>query len=84
MVFHREARHQPKQSNKAWSVDFVRDELSNGRKFGALTVVGIFTREGLGIDIDYRMRGEDFVVVLNVLVHRTCGQLRNLRNSAHA
>jgi len=48
MVFHREAQCQPKQPDEAWSLDFIHDELGNGKKFRALTGVDIFTREGFG------------------------------------
>ena len=31
--------------NEVWSLDFVADQLADGRRFGALTVVDVFTRE---------------------------------------
>jgi putative transposase len=68
MVVHREARIQPKRPNEAWSLDFIHDELSNGQKFRALTVVDIFTREGLAIEVGHRLKGENVVEVLNKLV----------------
>ncbi len=67
MVVHREARCRPKCSNEAWSLDFIHDELSNGKKFRALTVVDVFSREGLAIEVGYRLRGEHVVDVLNRL-----------------
>jgi len=67
-LVHREARIQPKQPNEAWSLDFIHDELSNGQKFQAMTVVDIFTREGLAIEVGHRLRGENVVGVLNKLV----------------
>ena len=70
MVVHREARCQPKQPNEAWSLDFIHDELSNGKKFRDLTVVDIFTRERLAIEVGHRLRGENVVDVLNKLVRR--------------
>ena len=68
IVVHREARIQPKRPNEAWSLDFIHDELSNGQKFRALTVVDIFTREGLAIEVGHRLKGENVVEVLNKLV----------------
>lgn len=47
MAVHREARCVPKRPNEAWSLDFIHDQFSNGTKFRALTVVDIFSREGL-------------------------------------
>lgn len=57
MVVHREARCMPKQPNEAWSLDFVHDQLGNGTKFRALTVVDIFSREGLAIEVGQRLKG---------------------------
>ena len=68
MVVHREAQIQPKRPTEAWSLDFIHDELSNGQKFRALTVVDIFTREGLAIEVDHRLRGGNVFEVLNRLV----------------
>lgn len=68
MVVHREARCRPSRPNEAWSLDFIHDQLSNGQKFRALTVVDIFSREGLAIEVGSRLRGEHVVDVLNRLV----------------
>lgn len=70
MVVHPEARCQPKCPNEVWSLDFIHDELSNGKKFRALTVVDIFTREGLAIEVDHCLRGTHVVGVLNRLVRQ--------------
>jgi putative transposase len=68
MVVQREARCVPKRPDEAWSLDFVQDQLSNGQKFRALTVVDVFSREGLAIEVGQRLRGEHVVAVLNRLV----------------
>jgi putative transposase len=68
MVVHREARYRPERPNEAWSLDFVHDQLSDGKTFRALTVVDIFTREALAIEVGQRLRGENVVEVLNLLV----------------
>lgn len=70
MVIHREACCQPECPNEAWSLDFIHHELSNGKKFRALTAVEIFTREGLAIEFGHRLRGKDVVEVLNKIVRR--------------
>lgn len=69
MAVHREARHQPARPNQVWSMDFVHDQLSNGNKIRLLTVVDVFTREALAIEVGSRLRGEDVVRVLNRLVY---------------
>jgi putative transposase len=71
MVVHREAPCQSKQPNEAWSLDFIHDVLSNGKKSRTLTVVDIFTREGLAIGVGHLLRGENVVDVLNRLVRRS-------------
>jgi putative transposase len=68
MATHREARCQPKAPNEAWSLDFVHDQLSNGQKIRALTIIDVYTRECLAIEVGYRLRGENVVEVLNRLV----------------
>lgn len=57
MVVHREARCKPNRPNEPWSLDFVHDQLSNGQKFRMLTVVDIYSREALAIDVGSRLRG---------------------------
>jgi len=48
-------------------MDFVSDQLSDGRRFRSLTVVDIYTRESLAIESGQSLRGEDVVRVLNRL-----------------
>lgn len=68
MMVHREARCNPKRLNEAWSLDFIHDQLSNAQKFRALTVVDVFSREALAIEVGQKLRGEHVVEVLNSLV----------------
>src|SRR6185437_2289116 len=50
-----------------WSLDFVSDQYSTGGRFRALTVVDIFTRECLAIEIGQSLKGDDVVRVLQRL-----------------
>jgi len=61
--------HRPtlRSPNRAWTLDFVADQLTDGRRFRALTVVNVITRESLAIEVGQRLRGEDIVVSLNRL-----------------
>ena len=68
MVTHREARCQPTAPNQAWSLDFVHDKLANGQKIRALTIIDVFTRECLAIEVGHRLQGHNVVEVLNRLV----------------
>lgn len=58
-------RLQPTRTNEVWSLDFVADQLADGRRFRALTVVDVFTRESLAIEVGQRLRGDDVVSTLN-------------------
>ena len=65
--------HRPtvKRPNEAWTLDFVADQLVDGRRFRALTVIDVCTRECLAIEVGQSLRGEHVVAVLNRLkVHR--------------
>ena len=54
MAVHRQERFMPKQRNEVWSLDFVHDQLSNGEKFRTLTIVDVFSREALAIEVGQR------------------------------
>lgn len=69
MAVHREARCQPKALNEAWSLDFVHDQLACGAKIRLLTVIDIYSRECLAIEVGSRLRGTDVARVLNRLVY---------------
>jgi len=43
----------------------VADQLTDGKRFRALTVVDVFTRESLAIEVGQAMKGTDVVSVLN-------------------
>lgn len=62
---HRRERFHPTGPNQVWSMDFVADQLADGRRFRSLTVVDIYTRECLAIESEQRLKGEDVVMVLN-------------------
>ena len=62
---HRRERFHPTAPNQVWSMDFVADQLADGRRFRSLTVVDIYTRECLAIESEQRLKGEDVVRVLN-------------------
>ena len=49
-------------------MDFMAAEMANGGKFRVLTVLDMFTRESLAIEVGRRLRGDDVVRVLNRLV----------------
>lgn len=42
----------PGTLNEHWSMDFMHDQLSDGRSYRLLNVIDDFNREGLGIEVD--------------------------------
>lgn len=58
---HRMDRPQLTRVNECWSMDFVADELFNGHRIRALTVVDNFSRESLAITVDHALRADDVV-----------------------
>ena len=42
----------PASINQVWSMDFMHDQLSDGRSFRLFNVIDDFNREGLGIQVD--------------------------------
>ena len=48
-------------------MDFVADQLADGRRFRALTVIDLFTRECLAIDVGHGLSGHDVAATLERL-----------------
>lgn len=57
-----------KRPNERWSMDFVSDSLSTGRRFRTLNVVDECTRECLAIEVDFSLTGKRVVRVLDRLI----------------
>jgi len=58
----------PSRPNERWAMDFVSDGLWSGRKFKMLTVIDIFTKECLAIEVDTSINGERVTRALDWLV----------------
>jgi len=67
MAAHRQARTKPTGPDQAWSLDFVADELPQGRRYRCLTVIDVYSRECLAIEVEQNLRGEDVVATLDRL-----------------
>lgn len=52
------------QPNEGWSMDFMSDELFDGRRIRLLTLVDNFTRESLAIEVNDHIGGHKVVEVL--------------------
>ena len=58
----------PTWANQVWSYDFVFDWCANGHKLKCLTVTDEWTKEGLAIEVDGRIRSGRVIEVLSRLV----------------
>ena len=54
----------PQAINEVWSMDFMHDQLSDGRSFRLLNVIDDFNREALGIEIDFSLPSERVIRTL--------------------
>ncbi len=57
----------PGRPNQQWGIDFVSDALAWGRRIRLFTVVDVFTREALAIEVDTSLPGARVVQVLERL-----------------
>jgi len=58
----------PDSANHTWSMDFMADQLADGRSIRTLNVLDDFNREGLGIEVDFSLPAERVVRSLNRII----------------
>jgi len=63
----------PSGINQVWSMDFMHDQLQDGRCVRLLNVIDDCTREGLGLEIDFSLPSERVIRALeNIIEWRGC------------
>ena len=68
----------PEAINQVWSMDFMHDQLSDGRSFRLFNVRDDFNREGLGIEADFSLPSERVTRTLDRILEWR-GKPRTLR-----
>jgi putative transposase len=58
----------PERPNEAWGLDFVSDAIWSGRRLRMLTVVDLYTREALAIEVDTSLSGVRVARVLDRVI----------------
>jgi len=58
----------PEAPNEVWSMDFMHDQLSDGRSFRLLNVIDDFNREGLSIEVDFSLPAERVIRCLDNII----------------
>jgi putative transposase len=57
----------PERANEQWALDFLQDALASGRTIRLLSVIDVFTREALALEVDTSLPGSRVVRVLERL-----------------
>jgi putative transposase len=54
----------PEHAHEQWALDFLQDALASGRTIRLLSVIDVFTREALALEVDTSLPGSRVVRVL--------------------
>jgi len=58
----------PQTANEVWSMDFMHDQLEDGRSIRLFNVIDDFNREALGIEIDFSLPSERVIRALKQII----------------
>ena len=58
----------PTAINQVWSMDFMHDQLADGRSIRLFNVIDDHNREGLGIDVDFSLPSERVIRSLDRII----------------
>lgn len=70
LSLHRGPVPQPTAANQHWSMDFVHDQLLDGRRFRVLTVIDQWSRESLSLEPGFALTGTRVAVTLDAVARR--------------
>lgn len=71
MCLHRGVVPQAQRTHERWSMDFVHDQLFDGRAFRMLTVIDQFSRQSPLIEAGFGFGGRDVVAALDRIIGHT-------------
>jgi putative transposase len=74
----RQSRTNAAEPNDIWSMDFMHDRLSDGRKIRLLTIVDTYTRECVALEAAYGFKSADVIRVLRRITAKR-GKPKTLR-----
>jgi len=63
-----EALTVPQGINQVWSMDFIHDQMEDGRTFRLLNVTDDFSREAIGMEIDFSVPSERVIRELKQII----------------
>lgn len=58
----------PESSNECWSMDFMHDQLSDGRSVRLMNVIDDFNHEALAIEMDFSLPASRVIRTLTQLI----------------
>ena len=58
----------PTEINQSWSMDFMHDQLADGRSIRLFNVIDDYNREGLGIEVDFSLPSERVIRSLDRII----------------
>jgi len=68
----------PETINDSWPMDFMHDQLNDGRNYQQLNVIDDFNREGLGIEVNFSLPAERVIRSLEQIIEWQ-GKPRSIR-----
>jgi putative transposase len=66
---HRVDKPKVEQVNQVWSMDFMSDQLFDGKRFRILTLVDNFSRKCHALEVGQSLKGMDVVRIMNQVRH---------------
>lgn len=58
----------PASINQSWSMDFMHDQLADGRSYRLFNVIDDYNREGLAIEVDFSLPATRVIRALNQVI----------------